>query len=941
MNDADRIEKTILKLRDLLYIKTFSINNCTKKDGNYTSIEEVDNSSSPWLNCGKNSYWGKNSTFAWFRFKIQIPKEYLNRLVILKLKSEDENAEFIVYINKELKFHLKENGEAIVKEALENVIDFKIDISALAAKNIRSDRKLRCYFIVVDEIVKKYFFYLMQTLYIARRKNTSSSILEILNKSIDMLCLEKPHSEEFDDSILKALEFLKGELQLFKDKKNPRESINCNFSIPANVNSLFVLNSLYLAESKVFDFKLVLSNIRDMMYLKEIYPNVFNAIKEKVKNKNFELIIGINSSFENSCLGETLIRNIILKKKFFLDEFHEDVNIVMFSSGNYLYVTIPKILNSLKIKYAFFEMSDIEFKRDFTWSFKNRDRISCGIYRQVNDNISFKNILNISDGNLSDTKDMPIISCFNNHEFDKLRIETLYDVSRSLEKVPTVKFHTFKDEYENIKDNLDDDLNNLVCCGDLNSNDNITCVKSRLEVLVQSVESLSIFNFLRENSCDYEAINNLWRNMDDESFILRAANNILYNLRSQICQNIESKYYTLVIFNDISFIRDEIAEFEFDGDFSGLVVKDGDGNIIPHQLNHETNKVFFLASKLPPIGYKCFYIAKGESEEKPVFFENRVIESNSIKIAYDDLGNITSLYDKLNSKEIIFHDGKCNFIEISEEDYLNNNKKTYAQFHMDSLEIMERGAIKSSIKIRKMINDSCFEQIIAVYKDILRVDFSTKIYLNDFFDIKSRFEFNINSSEYLCDTPFGISHRQFGIKNDILKKSFVCIYDDNYKIGLVNNQNCNMEVLGNTCVLTLATKKSPSIIEVDYSLYLEPENIIKNSYCRLSPITLFGVSVNKSKKAMPSMISLAWVNNDNIVLQSLKKAENSDEIVIRVFNTENKTLECLFSFYKGIYDSCECDMFECEIKKIENYANGFKFNIGPDEIKTFKFKVKN
>lgn len=951
MNDADRIEKTILKLKDLLYIKTFSIKNFTKKDGSFTSIEEVDTSYSPWQICGKDSYFGKNSTFAWFRFEFQIPKEFIKRPIALKIRSDDTNSQFIVYVNEVLKFHLMENGEALIKESSEDIIDFKIDVSAIAKSTREDERKLKCYLIVIDEYVKEYLFYLVQSLYIIRRTNVTSNvpsnIIDILNKSIDILNLNEPYSEEFDASVLAAINNLKSEFEGFKSQNNSSDVLNFNFLSPANLNPLFILNSLYLSSSELLNYKMTLNNIRDMSYIKKTYPTVFNDVKEKVKSGNFELVVGVNSSRENSCHGETLIRNIMFKKNFFLEEFNEDINIATFSEENYLHASLPQILKNLGIKYVFLEQKNIsDIRRIFTWIGVNGDGVDCGVYREINDNISFKNILNIYNTEKSKMDKIPILSSFDNYEFDKLKIETLCNVSNSIALTPNINFHTFLEESENIKNYLENDLNHYKCFGDLNSIDNkINCSNSKLEILVQSAEVWSVFDHLSGNEYDIDTLNNCWSSMDDVDYVEKMASSFINDIKKKVCLNINSPYYTIVVFNNVSFLRDEIIEFKYDDSLLGKLVKDGHGKTIPYQLNKDDDsRAIFLATNLPPMGYKCFYVLDGPKDERKIFVDKGVIESNTIKLSYDKDGNVTALYDKINDKELILPNYKCNFIEVFEEDPLDSNKKKYVDFQVDPIEVLELGSIRSSIRIRKIFNDSSFEQTIYVYHNISKVDFKTKIHLNDFFDIRAKFEFNINSPQYLCDMPFGIVHKTSGIMNKNFKKNWACIYENNYKIQIANNKNCDMVVEGNSITLILATSKSPSLIEVDYALNLETgfgyENLIRNSFALLSPIETGIIKENKPENPLPYMISMAWVDNDNVILQTLKKAENSDEVVIRVYETDNRQTECMFSFYRILYDVYECDMLEREIKSIESDKNVFKFTIKPNEIKTFKFKVQ-
>ncbi|HBK68318.1 MAG TPA: hypothetical protein DDZ91_06735, partial [Firmicutes bacterium] len=86
----------------------------------------------------------------------------------------------------------------------------------------------------------------------------------------------------------------------------------------------------------------------------------------------------------------------------------------------------------------------------------------------------------------------------------------------------------------------------------------------------------------------------------------------------------------------------------------------------------------------------------------------------------------------------------------------------------------------------------------------------------------------------------------------------------------------------------------------------------------------------------------SFISSDcgNVVIDTVKKAEDSDDIIVRIFECHNKRSEVTVTYYKEIEDVTECTLMEDEISNVAAESNQFTFTIKPYEIKTFKIKSK-
>ena len=75
------------------------------------------------------------------------------------------------------------------------------------------------------------------------------------------------------------------------------------------------------------------------------------------------------------------------------------------------------------------------------------------------------------------------------------------------------------------------------------------------------------------------------------------------------------------------------------------------------------------------------------------------------------------------------------------------------------------------------------------------------------------------------------------------------------------------------------------------------------------------------------------------MIEVIKKAEDSDDIIIRLYEYENKRSNCTLEFSKDIDYIYESDMMENNMLKLDREENRVSFTIKPYEIKTFKVKL--
>lgn len=84
--------------------------------------------------------------------------------------------------------------------------------------------------------------------------------------------------------------------------------------------------------------------------------------------------------------------------------------------------------------------------------------------------------------------------------------------------------------------------------------------------------------------------------------------------------------------------------------------------------------------------------------------------------------------------------------------------------------------------------------------------------------------------------------------------------------------------------------------------------------------------------------SLASVDAKNVILETVKQAENSDGVIVRLYECENARTTTKLHWNRPIASVTECDLQENALTDVPVEGGTFKFTIKPYEIKTFRIR---
>ncbi|MEZ0537921.1 alpha-mannosidase [Caldicellulosiruptoraceae bacterium PP1] len=446
---------------------------------------------------------------------------------------------------------------------------------------------------------------------------------------------------------------------------------------------------------------------------------------------------------------------------------------------------------------------------------------------------------------------------------------------------------------------------------------------------------------------DFEVVNNIGNNAVND-----AINNIV-NL-------IDAKPNTIVVVNPTSWTRTEIVQIDCSTEKN--IIDDKNNKCISESVD---NKLLFIAEEIPPYGYKTFEIIDKKYQElgSKINVSVNEIDNKYYTIKFDDNGHIVSLFDKENNREIISKGRKGNIMQVFEDKPQAFDAWDIDIFYQQKMnevtELLERkvlfnGFTKGVLYFKWRYYESIVEQKVIVYNHTRRIDFETTVDWKQKQELlKVLFPVDIRTNKATYEIQYGTIERptHWNTSWDIAKfevpaQRWADLSEGNYGISLLNDCKYGYDIKDNNIRLTLI--KSPvkpdetadrCIHNFTYSIYphkgsWNQSDVIKEAdFLNNQVIVTFK---ENNGGILPTTFSFISVDNKNIIIDTIKKAEDDNALIIRAYESKQTRGYATFTLAKEIKQCFEVNFVEEEPKPIEFSNNSFVAYFEPYKIKTFK-----
>ncbi|SHE41882.1 alpha-mannosidase [Caldanaerobius fijiensis DSM 17918] len=460
---------------------------------------------------------------------------------------------------------------------------------------------------------------------------------------------------------------------------------------------------------------------------------------------------------------------------------------------------------------------------------------------------------------------------------------------------------------------------------------------------------------------------------------------------------------SITVFNPLAWTRTDTVTVnvyeKFDRDARFILV-DNTGKEIPVQYTFKSwfgfdfHVVTFTAKDVPGCGYKTYYLKKTylmpEESGATVSFDGaneKVIENEYLKLRVEaGSGTIVSLIDKKTNVEYVPHGKKLGLLQVLHEAPNDMSAWVIGQIlettDLDKgahIEIVERGPVKATVRVSRKYNKSEITMDITLCKDMPRVDFKLDINWLEIGDkvnggplLKVAFPLNACDISPTYEIPFGSIKRNekvdvaslsaspnnmssLNVKGeDVPAQKWVDITgkdDKGNRIGLcvVNNSKYGFDYIEDTIRMSLIRSTfNPDPLpelgkhEIEFAVYPH------SGQWRNADSARCGYEFNNRLEAhyddphdgtLSDAMAVIEVMPENIIPAAVKKAEDDDSIVIRMYEVDGIETAADIKVLLPAVEAVETDLLEQPIGNAVKIQGGiFSTVFKPYEIKTFKIR---
>ncbi len=745
------------------------------------------------------------------------------------------------------------------------------------------------------------------------------------------------------------------------------------------------------------DFKFTQSQAILYDFMKKAYPDIFEQVKDAVKRGQWE-ITG-NAWVEadtNIASGESLIRQLLYGREFFMKEFGVSSDTYWLPDCFGFTWALPQIIKRSGMKY--FVTSKLgnndtnEFPMSiFKWRAHSGDEIlaymqkvgyggeaDAGYAVQTRRSNRQSNVADCSmgmfgygDGGGGCTFEM---------------VERMQRLSM-MPGLPKVTNAHSKDFFKVVEKNTDDlpvwdgEMYYENHRGTYTSQAFIKKNNRRGEFDLRNCEMLGLLS----NTYSPEKLEELWKMLLTNQFhdilpgtsIHEAMENTREEyklLREKITErkteafdvlNVQfAKDNTVIVYNFLNWSVTNTVKTEIP--FENAVITDMAGEVMKSSVKAENGRftVEFIAEDVPSMGYKLFRVEEKKSvAEIQVTAQINLLENEYLRVIFDENGLIDEIYDKENKCQILT--GKGNVLTVSHDKPIHEsawNLESDYKMRMwkldkaDSIEVVESSAVKGVLRVVRSFNKSRITQDIILKNGARTLDFDTVVDWHEREKVlKAEFPVDVRSRYASYEIAHGAIERPTFANNSYERAMFeVCghkwadLSEGDYGVSLINDCKYGYDIWGSLMRITLMRgpvcpdpKGDLGINTFRYSLYPHADSWRKaeTSHRAYEENVVFDAFYVANGKGTESEKSFIELNKGNIVIDALKKAQDGNGLILRMFETKSQRGEVTVNLPFTDAKVIECNMMECDETPVDFTDGSFTAYIKPHEVKTFRIVV--
>jgi len=340
----------------------------------------------------------------------------------------------------------------------------------------------------------------------------------------------------------------------------------------------------------------------------------------------------------------------------------------------------------------------------------------------------------------------------------------------------------------------------------------------------------------------------------------------------------------------------------------------------------------------------------------------------------DDAGAIQSLVHKATGREVFRKGERGNLLQLFEDkpndpdawdiDFFYDDKWEDVT-SLDDIGVAAEGPVYGAVEIVRKFSRSVLKQRIVIYAESPRIDFETWVdWHEDKKCLKAAFPIDVNASKARYEIQFGNverpTHRNTTwdfAKFEVCAHRWADVSEQGFGVSVLNDCKYGHHARGSLMRLTLLrSPKFPDPVadmgEHTFTYSLLPHSgdyteagTVRQGYQLNVPLR--AVVLGDARPAdragcpnpdqcLPPEKSFFSVDAENVILETVKRAEKEDATILRLYECHNQRTKAKIRVDIPFGRIYECDLMEDNLEEVSARDGVFTVEFKPFDLRTFK-----
>ncbi len=722
-------------------------------------------------------------------------------------------------------------------------------------------------------------------------------------------------------------------------------------------------------------------------FVKEHYPALYGKIKQRVAEGRWELQGGMWVEADcNLISGESMVRQILHGKNFFMDEFGIDVDNLWLPDVFGYSGSMPQIMKKSGIDYFITQKLSWNQINEFphhTFIWRGIDSSEVLTHFPPEDTYNSylsTDFLVPAQDKFKEKGFLPeFISLFgtgNGGGGPKEENIELGKRMEDLEGAPRVRFGTARDFFHRLdthRDNISTWAGELYLEAHRGTLTTHGLVKKQNRLLEQQLKVTEfLWSCLPLEFYPSEELDRIWKTV-----LINQFHDILPGSSiTKVYQVTHTEYRQAL--DSLDDLMQRAAEKLFNPSHDALVafnsthypyhgpvvlpegwqqcgVEDQHGNTLPAQWEGEQ---VIVQINIPPYSFVTIKKASGDVPV-PVDTSSLVLENDLVRYQFDNDGRLLQAWDKEVKRNII-PEGKMGNVLTLYEDHPNDFDAWEIEiFYEDAvidtatasgMDFLPRGPVRQGFRFRLGVGKSDIEQKVTLANHSKKLDFDTTVEWREKHKmLRVAFPVEVYTDQATFDIQYGYiqraTHRNTSwdaAKFEVAAHKYADISEQDYGVALLNDCKYGHKVLGNVLDLNLLrapTNPDPDadqgIHQFTYSFLPHNGELIHSNVIAQAAHLNGGITTFNGYDAGEFVVP--WkLEGDGLSLEVMKKAEKEDCLILRIVETKGRLSTGQLIVGNPDAFLVDTNLMEWEDGDKLSCANPIELMLNPFEIKTFK-----